>query len=91
MLPPSEPGEKDCCEKKHDATVDMGYCRHLANEQIQSGETYTCRIYETNELPELCAQFNCVSWAKANDNYNAKNALLVRAQQALDQLRIVSA
>lgn len=38
-------------------------------------------------MPELCAQFNCVSWAKANDSYTEKNALLVRAQQALDRLR----
>ena len=48
---------------------------------------YRCRIYGTSNYPELCAQFNCVSWAKANDNYTDNNSLLVSAQQALDGLR----
>jgi hypothetical protein len=91
VLPPCEAGQKDCCDKKHDVTIDLGNCRHLEREQNQGREAYRCRIYETNDLPDLCAQFNCVSWAKANDTYNERNALLVRAQQALDRLRGKSA
>jgi hypothetical protein len=87
VRPPCEPGQRDCCHKKHDVSIDMGYCRHLDREENQGREFYHCRIYGTDGLPELCAQFNCVSWAKANDSYTEKNALLVRAQQALDRLR----
>ena len=84
---PAAPGQVDCCAKKHDATVDMGYCKHLEIDQGDDGTTYRCRVHGTAELPELCAQFNCVSWAKANDHYTTSNALLVHAQRALDGLR----
>lgn len=87
LLPVSAPGWTDCCEKKHDVTVEMGYCKYLDVEHSRDGEVYRCRIYEIDDLPELCAQFNCVSGAKANNNYNASNSLLVRAQQALDRMR----
>lgn len=87
VRPPCEPGQKDCCEKKHDVSIDMGYCRHLAREQNQGQDVFRCLIYVTGGLPELCAQFNGVSWAKANDQYTESNALLARAQQALDQLQ----
>jgi hypothetical protein len=91
LRPPCEPGQADCCNKKHDVSIDMGYCRYLDREQNQGQEVFRCRIYETGDLPDLCAHFNCVSWAKANDKYTESNALLARAQQALDRLREGSA
>jgi hypothetical protein len=87
LLPAPASGQRDCCEKKHDATVDMGYCKHIEIERSPDGDVHRCRIYGTNDLPELCSQFNCVSWAKANDTYSDGNSLLVSAQQALDRLR----
>ena len=91
LLPIPVAGLADCCDKKHDATVDMGYCKHLEIQHEPEGKVFLCRIYGKNDLPELCAQFNCVSWAKANDNYTENNSLLVTAQQALDRLRARSA
>jgi Fe-S-cluster containining protein len=90
MRPASEPGKKDCCDKKHDVSVDLGYCRHLDIKQNQGQEVFRCLIYETGDLPDLCRHFNFVSWAKANDTYNTGNMLLARAQQALDRLREMS-
>jgi hypothetical protein len=87
LLPPPAQGQADCCDKKHDVKVDMGYCRHLEIEERPEGKFYRCRIYGTNDFPDLCAQFNCVSWAKANDTYSERNTLLVRAQQALNRLQ----
>jgi hypothetical protein len=87
VLPVPGSGQADCCDKKHDVTVDMGYCKHLHVEDKSWGTVFRCRIYGTSDLPELCAQFNCVSWAKANDNYSEGNSLLVSAQQALNRLR----
>jgi hypothetical protein len=87
LLPGAEPGKEDCCEKKHDATVDMGYCKHLEIGHPEGGDVYRCLIYESGRLPDLCVQFNCVSWAKANENYAQSNSLLVRAQSAKNRLR----
>ena len=87
LLPGPAQGKSDCCDKKHDVTVNMGYCKHLDIEHGQDCELYRCKIYNTGDLPDLCSQFNCVSWAKANDTYSASSALLARAQQALNGLR----
>lgn len=87
LLPGPAQGQPDCCDKKHDVTVNMGYCKHLDIEHCQDGELYRCKIYNTGDLPELCSQYNCVSWAKANDKYSAGNSLLAKAQQALNRLR----
>ena len=87
LLPGPTQGQPDCCDKKHDVTVNMGYCKHLDIEHSRDGESYRCKIYNTGDLPDLCSQFNCVSWAKANDTYSASNALLNKAQQALNRLR----
>jgi uncharacterized protein (DUF1919 family) len=65
----------------------MGYCQNLAIVQQPDSVRYGCRIYGTGELPDLCAEFNCVSWAKANDSYSEKNALLVSAQRSFDRQR----
>jgi Fe-S-cluster containining protein len=87
LLPVCASGQTDCCDKKHDVTVNMGYCKHLDIEHHGGREEYRCRIYQTDDLPELCAQFNCVGWAKANDTYAPGNVLLEKAQKALDRLR----
>lgn len=87
LLPPPVQEQTDCCDKKHDAKVDMGYCMHLEIEERPDGNVYRCHIYGTSEYPDLCEQFNCVSWAKANDTYSERNSLLASAQQALDKLQ----
>ncbi len=45
---------------------DAGRCH--ASER----ESYRCTLYGSADYPDLCAQFNCVSWAKANDTYLSK-------------------
>ena len=87
LLPPAKSGKPDCCDKKHDATVDMDFCAHLEIREFAEGKVFRCRIYGTGRYPQLCEQYNCVSWAKANDAYNTKNSLLMSAQKALDRLR----
>lgn len=87
LLPAPTPGQPDCCDKKHNVTVNMGYCKHLDIEHCRDGELYRCKNYNTEDLPELCSQFNCVSWAKANDTYSVDNPLLAKAQQTLNRLR----
>ena len=87
LLPPPAEGKEDCCPGKHTAVLDMGYCRNLEIETREDGPHYRCRIYVSEDLPELCREFNCVSWAKATDHYTEKNKLLWTAQNALDRLR----
>ncbi|MFN7956330.1 MAG: hypothetical protein U0610_31775 [bacterium] len=80
-------GADDCCKERHPVTVDAGWCRHLEIGGDGAQPSYRCTIHDAHDYPELCAQFNCVSWAKANETYDARNALLVRAQRAWDRLR----
>jgi hypothetical protein len=87
LLPPAKDGKSDCCDKKHDATVDMDFCSHLEIREFADGKTYRCRIYGTGRYPQLCEQFNCVSWAKANETYTMRSPLLACAQQALNRLK----
>lgn len=87
LLSVPTPGQPDCCDKKHDVTVNMGYCKHLEIEHCADGEVYRCKIYNTGELPDLFSQFNCVSWAKTNDTYSPGNSLLTKAQQTFNRLR----
>ena len=86
LIPPAKAGKQDCCDKKHDTTVDMDFCTHLEIREFADGKTYRCRIYGTGRYPQLCEQYNCVSWAKANEAYNTKNPLLMTAQKALNSL-----
>lgn len=79
MQKPGE-DEEDCCSKVHDITIDMGYCRHLHVAK----EGYRCKIYSSNDFPQLCADYNCVSWAKARDRYSTTNTILIQAQRTLD-------
>ncbi len=87
VLPPRTSTSADCCDKRHDARLDMGYCKYLEIGNTPATTAYRCRIYESEEMPQLCTDYNCVSWAKANDTYNEKNATLVKAQEALERLR----
>lgn len=88
VIPPTVSGKADCCDKKHDVTLDMDFCKHLRVSTVPGGgQTYQCAIYGAANYPELCEQFNCVSWAKAHENYSQRNSLLVKAQQALNRLR----
>ena len=87
VLPGPAPGRDDCCPDRHPATIDAGWCRFLEIGSAADHPDYRCTIHDAPDYPELCAQFNCVSWAKANEKYNERNALLVRAQQAWDRLR----
>ena len=87
LIPPPEPGKPDCCDKKHDATVDMDFCDYLEIKESPDGAAYRCRIHGANGYPELCEHYNCVSWAKAHETYSLRNSLLVKAQQTLDRLR----
>ena len=87
VLPPLMDGDEDCCSDPHDIQVDLGWCQHLEVSSDECGETYRCKIHGSAEFPALCAQFNCVSWAKCSDAYDSSNALLVQAQGALTLLR----
>ena len=87
LYPAAKPGTPDCCNNKHDVKVDMGECAHLEIRLRGEDRFYRCRIYGTPRYPELCEQYNCVSWAKANDTYSTRNALLMSAQKALYRVR----
>ena len=87
VLPPARDDRADCCDAKHDATVDAGPCRHLVSEDRGGTTLHRCTVHGTAAHPDLCADFNCVSWAKAHDTYSDRNSLLVSAQRALDRLR----
>lgn len=87
VQPPAKEGEPDCCGEPHDVGLDMGYCRHLEMKN-ENGETRCrCSVYRTADFPQLCADFDCVSWAKHGDGYNDRNNTLVIAQKALNLLR----
>ena len=91
VIPAVAEGKTDCCDETHDITLDMGYCRHLAY-WVEDGEAkYRCKLYGTSEFPQLCGDFDCVSWARSGNGYNEANATLVTAQRALDKLRAASA
>ena len=46
-------------------------CSHLEGSDALG---YQCGIY--NERPQLCADFNCVSWAKVSNNLTQYNRVL---------------
>jgi hypothetical protein len=87
ILPPPQPGEDDCCGDRHDIKLDMGHCRHLEHRTEQGETTYRCRLYGTSDFPELCAEFDCVSWARFGNSYNESNSTLMTAQRALNKRR----
>jgi hypothetical protein len=74
------------CDARHDVQLDMGYCQHLEIGGAEAARRFHYRIYGTEGLPELCAQYSCVSGAKARGEYDERNAMLGVAQRALDAL-----
>lgn len=83
VLPEPKLNELDCCDSSHDIDIDMGYCKHLQAHVEGNLTRYECSIYETDMFPDLCRHFNCVAWAKAHNNYNTNNSLLMTAEKAL--------
>ncbi len=84
--PPAQPGQADCCEKRHNVRLDMGWCKHLEIGAQDGRPLYRCRIYQGAQYPRLCADFDCVSWARQADTYNERNRTLAAAQRTLDLL-----
>lgn len=61
---------------------------HLRVEvNAQGKRKYTCSIYGSPRYPQLCQEFNCVSWAKFNNAYNSQNTALLEAQLAFDKTK----
>jgi len=87
VLPPAVEGEQDCCDEIHDVRLDMGSCKHLEITTGDEETSYRCQLHGTSEFPQLCADFDCVSWSKHNNAYNEDNHTIVTAQMALDALR----
>lgn len=85
--PPAQAGQADCCEKRHNVRLDMGWCKHLEIGERDGHPHYRCRLYGKVEYPRLCADFDCVSWALQADTYNGRNRTLAAAQRALNRLR----
>ena len=88
--PPPKEGQTDCCADRHNITVDLGYCKHLEILEEEGDRRFRCGVYGTSDYPELCAQFDCVSWALANNDYSDKNKRLVQAQTATNMVRLAS-
>lgn len=87
VRPPAKPDEADCCDKVHDIKIDTGWCKHLEVGADTENTLYTCRLHGQPEYPSLCADYDCVSWARHDGTYHEGNPLLARAQAALDALR----
>jgi hypothetical protein len=87
LLPLQASGMKDCCNARHDVNVDLGPCRHVRTITSPTGLRFSCEIHETSEFPSLCAEFNCVSWAKAFNSFTSDNKLLQEAMRALAESR----
>ncbi len=82
LTPAPKEGNDDCCDGVHATTVHLGPCRHLVTREGDTGAINECAMYDDPRRPQLCADFNCVSWAKANNNYTLDNQFLTRAQEA---------
>jgi hypothetical protein len=80
------PPAADCCDVTHDVSIDMGYCRHLKISEENGQRAFECRVYGSADFPDLCAQYNCVAWAKAFNSYNDSNVTLLAAQRAADRV-----
>lgn len=86
LTPAPKEGAEDCCDGAHPTTVDLGPCCHLVTGPAGADATYECGIYGDPSRPQLCADFNCVSWAKVSNQYTQDNELLARAQEAWSRL-----
>lgn len=81
-LVPPQPNSDDCCDQVHDVTLHLGPCRHLQKPPVNGETLFFCELFGDNRRPQLCRDFNCVSWAKARNEYHADNAALVAAREA---------
>lgn len=81
-------GMDDCCEEQHDITINMGPCKHLKSVEVSTGRRFLCELHGSSRFPRLCAEYNCVSWAKARNNYTNANDLLMAAQKAFDLFNV---
>lgn len=81
ISPPISDGKDDCCDNVHEITVHLGPCSHLRSQPTDGATLYSCMLYDDLRRPQLCEQYNCVSWAKANNAYNLNNAVLSAAQR----------
>ena len=88
MDPPPKEGQPDCCEKNHDVKVAAPDCRHMERFEENGDVRYRCKAYGTSDFPQLCSDFDCVSWARHGNQYNDSNKLLVAAQTALNFMRM---
>lgn len=88
IAPAAELGQADCCDERHDITLDHGFCKHLESSTVEDRARHSCGLYGRAEMPSLCCQYNCVSWAKHEGAYHLENKLLVTAQQALNRMRL---
>lgn len=86
VLPHPKEGEDDCCTEAHTITLDLGNCQNLITTESDGGKHYQCRLYGSAGYPRLCAEYNCVSWAKYRDAYNSNNEILQAASRALKSL-----
>ena len=65
--------------ENHDSieTIDKGIrirCSHLKPTKHATDPHWECDIYETR--PQLCRDFNCVSWAKVTDDLTQYDKVL---------------
>lgn len=82
FTPEAPVGATDCCAEVHDIEVDLGECTHLETTILQGKPFYTCRLHGTDRLPQLCSEYNCVSWAKAHNVYQSGSSMMKRAEAA---------
>ncbi len=90
LSPPAAEGQADCCDKVHDATLHLGPCQHLKSETVAGEVLHSCGLYGDPRRPQLCDEYNCVSWAKAQDSYKLTNPHLAAAQHAWQRVRFVA-
>lgn len=77
----------DCCDMPHDVTVQLGPCGHLKSETVDGEAALLCGLYGDARRPQLCEEYNCVSWAKSLDRFTLDNEVLAAAQRARNRLR----
>lgn len=77
----------DCCDELHEITIDMGLCPNLQITEKDGAPFYHCVLYGRDNYPQLCADFDCISWAKYANRCDDSNSTLVAAQGALNLLR----
>lgn len=82
VFPAAKSATEDCCTKVHDARLDLGWCQYLRIAEDGQRPSYSCSLYGTTRFPQLCAQYNCVSWALAHNLYSPNNGMLRAAQSA---------